>query len=90
MEIEMEKMRFEKMELSLVNVFSSRGRIKIIDLLARNSEMNISEIINRTGLNHRTCKAHLEQLMKIGFVQEKKFSRIRIYRFWCRRSFCRR
>ena len=68
-------------ELSLEDVLSSRGRIKIIETLILNEEINISEIIKLTGLNHKTTKQHLNYLIMINFVQEKKFGRIRIYRF---------
>jgi DNA-binding transcriptional ArsR family regulator len=67
--------------LSLDVVFSSRGRAKILDLLAKHDEMNISEIIRRTSLNHSSVKHHLKALEDLGFVQEKVFGRIKIYRF---------
>jgi DNA-binding transcriptional ArsR family regulator len=70
-----------KNTLSLDDVFSSRGRAKILDLLARHGEMNISEIIKRTSLNHSSTRAHLKSLEELGFIQEKIFGRIKIYRF---------
>ena len=67
--------------LSLELVFSSRGRAKILDLLVKNNEMNISEIIRRTSLNHSSATRHLKSLGDLGFIQEKIFGRIKIYRF---------
>ncbi len=67
--------------LSLEQVFSSRGRAKILALLAKKTEMNISEIIRRTALNHSSVTQHLENLGALGLIQEKKFGRIKIYRF---------
>ena len=67
--------------LTLELVFSSRGRAKILDLLVKNSEMNISEIIRRTSLNHSSAVRHLKSLGDLGFIQEKIFGRIKIYRF---------
>lgn len=67
--------------LSLELVFSSRGRAKILDLLIKNNEMNISEIIRRTSLNHSSAVRHLKSLRDLGFIQEKIFGRIKIYRF---------
>jgi DNA-binding transcriptional ArsR family regulator len=63
------------------DVFSSRGRIKILKELAISNELNISEICRRVDLNHSSTKAHLEILLKTGLVEEKKFGRIKIYRY---------
>ena len=63
------------------DIFSSRGRTKIIKLLALRDELNISKIVELTGLNHLSVKTHLFYFKEIDFVQEKKYGRIRIYRF---------
>ena len=68
-------------KISLEEVFSSRGRAKILEVLAKNNEMNISEIIKRTSLNHSSATCHLKSLEALGFIQEKIFGRIKIYRF---------
>lgn len=62
-------------------LFSSRGRIKIIRLLAECGELNISEIARRTQLNHSTTRRHLLFLERAKLVQEKTFGRIKIYRY---------
>jgi len=67
--------------VNIEDVFSSRGRTKIIKLLALQNELNISKIVELTGLNHLSVKTHLFFFKEIEFVQEKKFGRIRIYRF---------
>jgi predicted transcriptional regulator len=63
------------------NVLGSKGRCKIIKLLALKTELNISEIVKQTRLNHIDVKKHLAFLELIDFVQEKKYGRIKIYRF---------
>ncbi len=63
------------------DVFSSRGRIKILKELAISNELNISELCRRVDLNHSSTKAHLEVLLKTGLIEEKKFGRIKIYRY---------
>jgi len=67
--------------VNIEDIFSSRGRAKIIKLLALRGELNISKIVDLTGLNHLSVKTHLFFFKEINFVQEKKFGRIRIYRF---------
>ncbi|MGQ9566070.1 MAG: winged helix-turn-helix domain-containing protein [Candidatus Bathyarchaeales archaeon] len=61
-------------------VFSSRGRVKILRLLVEIGELNISEIARRTGLNYATAIQHLSTLEDAGLVCHKSFGRIRIYR----------
>jgi predicted transcriptional regulator len=68
-------------DLDFENILSSRGRVKILKLLALNIEMNISRIMEETALNHTSVISHLNYLVKIGFIQEKKYGRIKIYRF---------
>lgn len=71
----------EQVLMKFENILSSRGRVKILKLLAMNIEMNISRIMDETSLNHTSVMSHLSYLVKIGFVQEKKYGRIKIYRF---------
>lgn len=63
------------------DVLGSRGRCKILKLLAIKKELNISEIIRQTNINHIDMKKHLEFLSQKKIIQEKKYGRIRIYRF---------
>jgi DNA-binding transcriptional ArsR family regulator len=67
--------------LQLDQVFSSKGKAKILEILAINSELNISEIVKRSLLNHSNVVQHLNYLIGINFIQEKKFGRIRIFRY---------
>jgi predicted transcriptional regulator len=67
--------------IPIEEVFSSRGRVKIIRVLAKRNELNISEIARQANLNHSTACQHLEFLEKAGVIQKKVFGRIKIYRF---------
>ena len=67
--------------IQIEDILSSKGKTKIIKLLALRNEMNITKIVELTGLNHLSVKSHLFFFKQIDFVQEKKFGRIRIYRF---------
>jgi DNA-binding transcriptional ArsR family regulator len=69
------------MTLAVEDIFSSKGRVKVLKVLAERGEMNISEITRRTNLNHTTTAMHLERLCELGIVEEKNFGRIRIFRF---------
>ncbi len=62
-------------------IFSSKGRSKTIKVLALKEEMNISEIMRKAKMNHTSVENHLSFFVQIGLVQEKRFGRIRIFRF---------
>lgn len=62
-------------------VFSSKGRVRILRILAEIGELNISEIARRAGLNYATTNQHLQVLEDSELVRHKAFGRIRIYRF---------
>jgi len=67
--------------MSIEEIFSSKGRVKILRLLADIGELNISEIARRAGLNYATTNQHLQLLENFGLIKHKKFGRIRIFRF---------
>ena len=68
-------------KLAVEDVLSSRGRVRILKLLAELDELNISAISRNINLNHSAVKQHLKFLCKTGFIKEKKFGRILIYQY---------
>ena len=69
-------------KVAIEDIFSSRGRIKILKELAISNELLISELCRRVGLNHSSTKSHLRVLIQSGLVEEKTHgSRIKIYRY---------
>ncbi len=67
--------------MAIEDVFSSKGRVKILKILAEIRELNISEIARRAGLNYTTTNQHLQVLENHKLVRHKTFGRIRIFRF---------
>lgn len=65
----------------LEDIFSSKGRVRIIRVLAKAGELNISEIARRARLNYKATSSHLKALRNAGIIQEKRFGRVRIFRF---------
>ena len=63
------------------DIFSSRGRVRILRILSEIGELNISEIARRARLNYTTTNEHLQMLEEAGLIKHKTFGRIRIYRF---------
>ncbi|MGQ4833231.1 MAG: winged helix-turn-helix domain-containing protein [Candidatus Asgardarchaeia archaeon] len=70
----------DKLDL-IEEIFSSRGRTRVLVILAKNLELNVSEIVRRSKLNFTNVRKHLKFFIKINLVKEKKFGRIRIYEF---------
>ena len=69
------------MIVTIEEVFSSKGRVKILRILAEIGELNISEIARRAGLNYSTTNQHLQALENHRLVRHKTFGRIRIFRY---------
>ncbi|MFX1260423.1 MAG: ArsR/SmtB family transcription factor [Promethearchaeota archaeon] len=71
----------QKSKYKVEALLGSKARIKILKVLALNNELNISLIISKTKLNHSNVLKHLKVLKSFNLIQEKKFGRIKIYRF---------
>ncbi|MFW9922235.1 MAG: ArsR/SmtB family transcription factor [Candidatus Thorarchaeota archaeon] len=71
----------KNIDAAIEDVLSSKGRIMILKTLAEEEEMNISAIARIANLNHSTTTQHLEFLTKAGLIQEKRFGRIKIFRY---------
>ena len=67
--------------MAIEEVFSSKGRVKILRKLSEIGELNISEIARRAGLNYATTNQHLILLEKHRLIRHKTFGRIRIFRY---------
>jgi DNA-binding transcriptional ArsR family regulator len=67
--------------LELEDVFSSKPRMKILKLISRLGELNVSDISRRIGLNFSTTSRHLQLLEDEGILQQRTYGRIRMYRF---------
>jgi DNA-binding transcriptional ArsR family regulator len=67
--------------VAIEDVFSSKGRVKILTILSEIGELNISEIARRAGLNYSTTNQHLQALEDHKIICHKTFGRIRIFRY---------
>ncbi|MEM0284359.1 MAG: ArsR family transcriptional regulator [Sulfolobales archaeon] len=64
----------------VVEVMSSKVRIKILKLLVERESLNISAIVRETKLNHKIVKENLDYLVERGVVNEVILGRVRAYR----------
>ena len=66
-------------EIDAEELMGSRGRIRVLKVLAESGELNISEVGRRTGMNYTSVERHLEALRGMGLLREKRYGKIRIY-----------
>lgn len=74
-------MIISKEKYLIEDLLGSKARVKILKTLAQNEELTISLIINNTRLNYSNVAKHLNHLKSLDLIQEKKFGRIKIYRY---------
>ncbi len=67
--------------LNLAEVFKSVTRAKILRLLVFENELNITEIAKKTSQNNKNVRLHLQALVALGLLEEKRFGSITIFRF---------
>ncbi len=67
--------------MELEEVFSSKPRMKILKLIDRLGELNVSDVARRIGVNFSSTSKHLKILQDEGILQERTYGRIRMYRF---------
>jgi DNA-binding transcriptional ArsR family regulator len=63
----------------LDDVLGTAGRLKVLLLLIDHEEMNISQIVRLSALEHSSVQKHLKSLCEQHLVREKRYGRIRIF-----------
>ncbi len=71
-----QKSSFELIERSL----SSRGRIRLLYLLAKFEMLNITSLAKEAHLSFEVTRRHLTSLLELGIVEEHRLGRIRVFR----------
>jgi DNA-binding transcriptional ArsR family regulator len=68
-----------RVEIDAEELLGSRGRIRVLRVLAESGELNISEVGRRTGMNYTSVERHLSRLRELGLLREKRYGKIRIF-----------
>lgn len=68
-----------RVEIDAEELLGSRGRIRVLRVLAESGELNISEVGRRTGMNYTSVERHLNRLREMGLLREKRYGKIRIF-----------
>lgn len=64
----------------LEKILGSRARVRILKHLLTVGESNITRISREAGVHHRVVRRYLEELSRLGMVEEVKIGRMRVYR----------
>ena len=67
--------------VAIEEVFSSKGPMRILKVLTEIAELHVSDIARRTGLNYSSTNQHLRVLESLGLIRNKKYGRVRFFRF---------
>jgi len=65
--------------MSLEELLSSKGRVRILRILLEEGQVNVTRLVRVTGLHHRLVVKHLEELKRMGLVEERRYGRLRVY-----------
>jgi predicted transcriptional regulator len=67
--------------MDLEDVFSSKLRMKILELIYDLGSLNVSDIARRLNTNFASTAEHLKVLEDEGILQGLVYGRVRMYRF---------
>jgi predicted transcriptional regulator len=67
--------------MELVEVFSSKQRLKILTLINRLGSLNVSNIAHQTGGSFTATAKNLRVLEAEGILKVHVYGRVRMYRF---------
>ncbi len=60
-------------------MLSGASKVKILALLTKETELNVTAIAKKARINHSRLKIYLEELKDQNIVTEKNFGKIRIF-----------
>ncbi|MBC7090992.1 MAG: helix-turn-helix transcriptional regulator [Nitrososphaeria archaeon] len=58
--------------------FDSKGKFKILRILLKENEINISALLKRTKISYKFIERYLTELESEGLIKQKRFGKIRI------------
>ncbi|MFP3144562.1 MAG: ArsR family transcriptional regulator [Caldisphaera sp.] len=65
--------------MDIEKVLASKGKVRILKVLMKEGQVNISRLVKLTGLHHDVIVKNMEDLKEMGIVEEKRYGRLRIY-----------
>jgi predicted transcriptional regulator len=69
------------LNLDIEEVFSSKSRMKILKLVYKLGQPNVSDVARRLKMNFTATSTHLKVLESEGILKKYTYGRVRMYRF---------
>ncbi len=60
-------------------ILGSKGKAKILLLLAEYGQLNITRLLRYSGLHYKLLEKHLRELKDLGLVEEERLGRVRYF-----------
>lgn len=76
-ENQLEESLGEAMTLQIEEL-GSGTRLRVLSLIAKHGSINISLLARKAGMNHTQLERHIEKLVGMGLVEEKRYGALRI------------
>ncbi len=73
----MEDMTWDEL---IEETLGSRGRIRILRVLARKGQVNMSRLARESGLSYESTKSHVDRLRELGLVDVRRVGRVVLIR----------
>jgi DNA-binding transcriptional ArsR family regulator len=67
--------------VELEEVFSSKPRMKILKLIYKLGQLNVSDLARRIKMNYTATAGHLKILEQEGILEPRVYGRVHMYRF---------
>jgi DNA-binding transcriptional ArsR family regulator len=67
--------------MELEEVFSSKLRMKILNLIYQLGQLNVSDVARRIKTNYTAAAEHLKILESEGILEKRVYGRVHMYRF---------
>ena len=66
--------------VEIEEILNSKLRLRILKVLCRENEINITALTRKVNSSHVQTMYHVDFLEKVGFVEVKRYSRLKIVR----------
>ena len=73
----MEDMTWDEL---IEEALGSRGRIRILRVLVRKGQVNMSRLARESGLSYESTKSHVDRLRELGLVDVRRVGRVVLIR----------
>jgi len=60
-------------------ILGSKGKAKILLLLAEYGQLNITRLLKYSGLHYKLLEKHLQELKDLGLIEEERLGRVRYF-----------